>query len=69
LLLVRLNSPISFCGYWHFLSLSPVNPVPRGKMNIASCKRTLSPVRLVLEISSIRSFVLFHYYLQLGIII
>jgi len=39
-------------------------------MNIALCKRTLSPVRLVLEASLIRTFLLFVVIsLQLGSII
>ena len=42
----------------------------RVKMNIALRKRTLSPVRLVLEVSSKRSFMLFVVVsLQLGSII
>ena len=40
----------------------------RVKMNIALCKRTLSPVRFVLGDSSIRSFLLFVFVsLQLGV--
>jgi len=41
----------------------------RVKMSIALRKRTLSPVKLVLEDSSIRSFILFIVSLQLGSII